>query len=106
MHDAWLPRAAPVRVLACAGLVLMVAGLLMLGATPRSAAATLAPAHTASAAHCSSVKRGGKQLYDPTTHGQFSKQSTVTVSQTCGLVNQLVRVSWANFTPSVPNNSP
>jgi hypothetical protein len=84
----------------------MVAGLLMLGATPRSAAATLAPAHTASTAHCSNVKSGGKQLWDPTTHHQFPAASTVTVSQTCGLVNQLVRVSWANFTPSVPNNSP
>jgi hypothetical protein len=32
-------------------------------------------------------------------------QSTVTVNQTCNVVNQLVNVSWTNFTPSV-NNAP
>jgi ABC-type phosphate transport system substrate-binding protein len=106
MHDARLSRPAPVRALAFAGLVSLGAGLLMLAAVPRSAAATNAPTHTAGTAHCSSVKKGGPQLYDPTTRHQFHDASTVTVSQTCGLVNQLVQVSWANFTPSVPNDSP
>jgi ABC-type phosphate transport system substrate-binding protein len=106
MHNARLSRAAPVRALALAGLVSMVAGLLMLAAAPRSAAATQAPTNIAGTAHCSNVKKGGQQLYDPATHQQFSTASAVTVSQTCGLVNQLVQVSWAHFTPSSPNDSP
>jgi hypothetical protein len=84
----------------------MGAGLLMLAAAPRSAAATRAQTHTARTTHCSSVTKLGPQMYDPTTQKPFTKQSTVTVSQSCNLVNQLVEVSWAGFTPSVPNNSP
>src|SRR6516225_8177690 len=107
MHDASLSRAALARrALACAGLIALGAGLLMLGAAPRSAAATHAPTHAAHTTHCSSVTKHGKQMYDPTTQGQFSKQGAVTVSQACGLVNQLVDVSWKNFTPSSPNDSP
>jgi hypothetical protein len=107
MHNARLSRAAPIRALACAGLVSMGAGLLMLAAAPRSAAATQAPAQAASAKHCASVTvPNGPKMYDPTTHKPFPTASTVTVSQGCNLVNQLVQVSWTNFTPSVPNNSP
>src|SRR5215469_3251241 len=106
MHDARLSRFAWTRrALACAGLVSLGAGLLMLTAAPRSAAATGAPAQTASAPHCSSVTVPGKNMYDPTTQKPFPHASTVTVSQSCNLVNQLVGVSWTNFTPSVPNNS-
>ena len=104
MHDARPSRAAPVRALAFAGLVSMGAGLLMLAAAPRSAAATHA---RNGAKHCSSVTvPNGPKMYDPATHQQFTKASTVTVSQACNVVNQLVQVSWANFTTSVPNNSP
>ena len=104
MRDASLSRAARARrTLACAGLVSMAAGLLMLAGAPRSAAATRALAHTA---HCSSVTVPGPKMYDPTTKQPFSNASTVTVSQACGLVSQLVNVSWTNFTTSVPNNSP
>src|SRR5215469_11806001 len=107
MHNARPSHAAPIRrVLACAGLIAMGAGLLMLAATPRSAAATHAPTHAARTTHCSSVTKHGPQMYDPTTHGQFSAQGSVTVSQACGLANQLVDVSWTHFTPSVPNGSP
>jgi hypothetical protein len=108
MHDARLSRAGTVRrVLACAGLVSVGAGLVMLAGAPRSAAATQAPNLTARNAHCSSVTvPNGPQMYDPTTHQPFPHASTVTVSQACNLVNQLVQVSWTNFTPSVPNNSP
>ena len=106
MPNARLSRAAPIRVLACAGLVSLGAGLLMLAAAPRSAAATQAPAQAASAKHCGSVKvPNGPKMYDPTTHQQFPNPSTVTVSQACNLVNQLISVSWTNFTPSVPNDS-
>ena len=105
MHNARPSHAAPIRrVLACVGLVSMGAGLLMLAAAPHSAAATSARNGTK---HCSSVTvPDGPKMYDPTTQKQFTKPSTVTVSQACNLVNQLVEVSWANFTPSVPNNSP
>jgi len=84
----------------------MGAGLLMLAAAPRSAAATQAPTHAARSTHCSSVTVPGPKMYDPTKQKPFPNASTVTVSQSCNLVNQLVQVSWANFTPSVPNNSP
>jgi ABC-type phosphate transport system substrate-binding protein len=107
MHDARLSRAAPVRrALACAGVVSMGAGLLMLAGAPRSAAATQASTQTARSTHCSSVTKGGPNMWDPTTNHQFKTPSSVTVSQACGLVNQLVNVSWTNFTPSVPNGSP
>jgi len=106
MHEARLSRAAPVRALACAGLVSVVAGLLMLAAAPRSAAATAAHTQAASTTHCSSVTKGGPNMWDPTTNHQFGTPGSVTVSQACGLINQLVHVSWTNFTPSVPNNSP
>jgi hypothetical protein len=106
MHDARLTRAAPVRALAFAGLVSMGAGLLMLAAAPRSAAATQAHTQSAHTTHCSSVTKGGPNMWDPTTNHQFKTPSSVTVGQACGLVNQLVSVSWANFTPSVPNGSP
>ena len=105
MHNARLSRAAPIRALACAGLVSLGAGLLMLAAVPRSAAAIQAPDLTARAAHCSSVTVQGPNMYDPTTKKPFPNASTVTVSQSCNLVNQLVDVSWTGFTPSVPNNS-
>jgi hypothetical protein len=106
MRDARLSRAAPGRrALACAGLVSMLAGLLMLVGAPRSAAATQAPTHTAGATHCSSVQKSGPNMWDPTTNKPFPTASSVTVSQACGLVNQLVNVSWTNFTPSVPNNT-
>jgi hypothetical protein len=38
-------------------------------------------------------------MYDPATGGLYPS-STVTVSTTTHLVNQMVRVSWTNFTPS------
>jgi hypothetical protein len=113
MHDARLSRAGTARrALACAGLVSMGAGLVMLAAAPRSAAATQARVHAAlTSGNCQVSGTGsetctGPQMYDPITKKPFPNASTVTVSQTSGLVNQLVQVSWTNFTPSVPNNSP
>jgi hypothetical protein len=43
----------------------------------------------------------GPHLYDPATGKLFSSPATVTVTQTTGLVNQVVQVSWVHFTPSV-----
>ena len=107
MRDASLSRAPRARrALACVGLASVVAGLLMLGAAPGSASASNAPARAAGTTHCSSVTVHGPKMYDPTKGQPFSNASTVTVSQACGLVSQLLNVSWTNFTPSVPNNSP
>src|SRR5215467_13425576 len=107
MHEATPSRAAPGwRALACAGVVSIGAGVLMLAGAPRSAAATDAHTQAASTTHCSSFTKGGPQMWDPTTNHVFGTPGSVTVSQACGLINQLVHVSWTNFTPSVPNNSP
>jgi ABC-type phosphate transport system substrate-binding protein len=107
MRNARLSRAAPGwRALACAGVVSMGAGLLMLAGAPRSAAATRAYTQATSTTHCSSVQKSGPNMWDPTTNHLFKTPSQVTVSQDCDLVNQLVQVSWTNFTPSSPNNSP
>jgi ABC-type phosphate transport system substrate-binding protein len=107
MHNARLSRATPGwRALACVGVVSMGLGLLMLAGAPRSAAATQAPNLTARTTHCSSVQVPGPTMYDPTTGKPFPTASTIKVSQDCDLVNQLVNVSWTNFTPSSPNNSP
>jgi hypothetical protein len=104
------------RCLALVGLTSLAMGVALLpaaaaqqpatrAAAPRSAAA--ATARNAPAASKSGpVTVKGPKLYNPITHKPFPNQSTVTVSQTSGLVNQLINVSWTNFTPSVPNNSP
>lgn len=43
----------------------------------------------------------GPHMYNPNTdHSDFKVASTVTVSQTKNLVNQMIQVSWTGFTPS------
>ena len=42
----------------------------------------------------------GPQMYNPARHRHFAARSTVTVSQTKNLVNEMVHVSWTGFTPS------
>jgi outer membrane biosynthesis protein TonB len=43
----------------------------------------------------------GPRMYNPnTTDSNFKVASTVTVSQTKNLVNQMIQVSWTGFTPS------
>jgi hypothetical protein len=113
MHNARLSHAAWTRrALAFAGLAAIGAGLLMLAAAPRSAAATQARAHAALASgNCRVTGTGqetctGPKMYDPTTRKPFPNASTVTVSQASSLVNQLVQLSWTGFTPSSPNDSP
>ena len=108
------------RVLAVAGLAALVSGL-ALGiavspvAAPAAAAVSFAtPAWSASPASSStpaanpaessassgsSVTVQGPVLYNGTS-GPLSSASSVTVSQTTELVNQMVQVSWASFTPS------
>jgi hypothetical protein len=63
------------------------------GHPPQAHATTLA-------ARGSSAKTvPGPRMYDPTTGGTYPP-SSVTVTQTKDLVNQMVHVSWTNFTPS------
>ena len=59
-----------------------------------------APATTAAALHGSPTTVRGPHMYDPATGKPFPHASTVTVSQTAKLVNQMLHVSWTNFTPS------
>src|SRR5215469_6092314 len=59
-----------------------------------------APATTAAALHGSPTTVRGPHMYDPATGRPFPDASTVTVSQTTKLVNQMLHVSWTNFTPS------
>jgi ABC-type phosphate transport system substrate-binding protein len=63
---------------------------------PSRARATTTPA----ALRGSPVRMSGPHMYDPATGKPFPDASTVTVSQTTQLVNQMVQVSWTNFTPS------
>jgi hypothetical protein len=43
---------------------------------------------------------GGDRAYNPKTGTMLAASPTVTVSPTTGLVNQVVHVSWTNFTPT------
>jgi len=101
----------PRRVLALAGLVSLAGGLLMLPglAHPSRAAAsaTAVSAHSAAGATgCSGpgTTVTGPHLWDPAANGgkggPLPTASCVTVDQTTSLVNQMVQVNWANFTPS------
>src|SRR6266851_3572818 len=42
----------------------------------------------------------GPKMWDPAHNRRFAHGSTVTVSQTANLVNEMVHVSWTGFTPS------
>src|SRR5215472_6822614 len=55
---------------------------------------------TAAALRGSPTKKPGPHMYNPLTGKPFPNASTATVSRTTQLTNQMVRVSWTNFTPS------
>ena len=99
----WHPphRRAIRRALALAGLVSLTAGVVLLPAASRSAAGVTGSTARAAARAGSVTTVTGPHLYDPATGKLFSSPATVTVTQTAGLVNQVVQVSWAHFTPSV-----
>jgi hypothetical protein len=100
----------PRRVLALAGLVSLAGGLLMLPGVAHpgraAAAAGTATASAARAAGCTGkgTTVTGPKLWDPTANGgsggQLPDASCVTVGQTSNVVNQMIHVTWANFTPS------
>ena len=62
------------------------------------------PRAAAAAASAAAVTVNGPHMWDPSLNGGKGgpnpAASTVTVSQTSSLVNQMVQVSWTNFTPS------
>ena len=96
----------PRRVLALAGLVSLAGGLLMLPglAHPGRAAAAAGAATARAAAVTRCTGKGttvtGQNLWDPSQNQPLPNASCVTVDQTRDLVNQMVQVNWANFTPS------
>ena len=103
MRSPSLPAFRPRRVLALAGVVSLIGGLLMLPglAHPGRAVASARPA-AASGCTGSGTTVTGPQLWDPIGDGKAARPtaSCVTVDQTSSLVNQMVQVTWANFTPS------
>jgi hypothetical protein len=104
MRSVSVPAFRPRRVLALAGLVSLAAGLVLLPglAHPGRAAASAAAAPTGCTRPGTTVT--GQHLWDPTANGgkggPLANASCVTVDQTSSLVNQMVQVNWANFTPS------
>jgi hypothetical protein len=107
MSDVSLRRRVRARrALAFSGLASLATGLLLLpAASPSSAQITGGSVRQVSepvrhAGSGSGVTVTGKNLWDTAAGKPFAKPSTVTVSQTAGLTDQLVHVSWTNFTPS------
>jgi hypothetical protein len=103
MRSASLPAFRPRRVLALAGLVSLIGGLLMLPGLAHPGGAFASPA-AATGCTGSGTTVTGPNLWDPTANGgkggPLPSASCVTVNQTTSLVNQEVQVNWANFTPS------
>ena len=64
------------------------------------AASTLTGLSTTAHADGSAVTVTGQNAWDPANNTTLASPSTVTVAQTTNLVDQVVRVTWANFTPS------
>ena len=95
MRSPSLPAFRPRRVLALAGVVSLIGGLLMLPglAHPgRAVASAAAPAAAASGCTGSGTTVTGPQLWDPSAGKPLPAASTVTVNQTSSLVNQMVHV--------------
>ena len=84
------------RAMALAGLALLAAGVATLLAAARPAAAAGTAAATV---RNPPVTIQGPLLYNGSS-GLLRQRSSVTVSQTDNLVNQMVQVSWAHFTAS------
>lgn len=78
------------------------------GTNPRPSASTSAPSPSPSASPSPSRKPHkkpgttvqGPRMWNPNAGKPFAQRSTVTVSQTGNLVNEMVHVSWTHFTPS------
>jgi hypothetical protein len=58
--------------------------------TPKKSTKTKTSGHTVT----------GPRMYNPSTQSNYAQASTVTVNQVSNLTNQMLEVSWTNFTPS------
>ena len=107
MRHRHLPRPRRVRrALAFAGLASVAAGLVLLPAAAPSMAGVTAKTARAAGSSSGTTVKGPRLFNGNITHpGQLPSASTVTVTPTSNLVNQLVTVSWANFTPSTEGGS-
>lgn len=91
--------------LALAGVAATVAGIVLLPSGRGVAAVQIA--HAGHKHHnASGTTVVGKRLYNPLTGRRFPYHSKVTVSQTTGLTNEMVHVSWTGFTPSIDPTNP
>lgn len=81
-------------------LMVLTVGVLTIGSwagiTDRSAATASAATRNAQAVR--TVQ--GPRAWDPQHHRKYAHRSTVTVSQTTNVVDQVVTVSWTHFTPT------
>jgi hypothetical protein len=101
------------------GVIVTTVGLLLLpagqGSLAASGAASPSPSQSPSPSASASPSHGtghqppkkphgttvaGPRMWDPAHNRKFAQHSTVTVSQTAHLTNQMVHVSWTGFTPS------
>jgi hypothetical protein len=99
----------PRRILALAGLASIASGLVLLPAAPESLAVT----HGHSGGSGSQVTVTGPRLVNPATINSttgaaklLKNRSSVTVSQTRNLIEQTIRVSWKNFSPTTAGTFP
>jgi hypothetical protein len=93
-------------ILALCGVASMTLGLVLLPVAPSSLAAAQ-PSPARAAGHGSAVTVHGPHMLNPATINPvtgaaslYPQASTVTVSQTANLANQMLQVSWTGFTPS------
>ena len=102
------PARSP-RIAGALGVLSMAIGVLLLPTAQRSMAVTASPSPSASPSphHSKSHHQRaagttvtGRRLWDPVSQRLLPTRSTVTVSQTSNLVNEMVHVSWTGFTPS------
>jgi hypothetical protein len=101
----------PRRILGLSGVASLALGLVLLPAAPSSLA--VSQASSAAAGTGSAVTVHGPRLLNPATINPntgtarlFSHRSTVTVSQTDNLVNQMLHVSWTGVTPTTAGTLP
>ena len=89
--------------LALIGIAATVAGFVLLPSSRGTAAVRHEPPK---GKHHTGTTVTGTRLYNPLTGKKFPYHSTVTVSQTSGLTNEMVHVSWTGFTPSLDPGNP
>ena len=87
-------------VAVAAAATVVVLGLTATAQAQSASQPSRARATTAATRGGSPVKMSGPHMYNPVTGKPFPNASTATVSRTTQLTNQMVHVSWTNFTPS------